>query len=186
MKKVLVIGLVMLAGLGLSGCLPTGTSDTGSEEVEVVEKPSDKETEGWQIYRHSGPDYRLKHMESWIPKLTPNPTMGDLEFLNLSTVAEDFTPTDCSFGVKTWDSPMTADMELPRQRATETSEVEIDGVKAQKFVYAPNEQYMAHDHFLEKDGYSYNISFGLKNDKPQEECLDLLGKMLGTFQFKND
>jgi hypothetical protein len=174
-------GWLFKVGLVFLGLSMLGASCKKQAEVTKIDLP-----EGWQIYRHSEPDYRLKHMESWIPKLTPNPTMGDLEFLNLSTVAEDFTPTDCSFGVKTWDSPMDADMKLPKERATEISLVEIDGVKAQKYVYAPNEQYISHDHFLEKDGYSYNISFGLKKDKPQEACLELLGKMLKTFQFNND
>jgi len=186
MKKMKVMLVILsLSLMGLSCTKETTTDQTGdqptsqSEEQQVI----DRETEDWQIYRHTGPDYKLKHLESWYTRLTPNPTMGDLEFLNVSTTKEEFTLTDCSFGVTTWDSSHAGSKKTAQERAIETSEVEIDGVKAEKYIWPPNDEYMSHSHYFKKGDYWYTISFQLKKDKPAEPCLDILNKILGTFKF---
>jgi hypothetical protein len=180
--------LLVLLGSSLMGasCLPQAATDTQPKpspqaEAEVAE--SDEATKDWQVYDHQGPDYQLKYPQGWFARLTPNPTMGDLEFLNISTTSEEFTPTNCSFGVKTWDREIN-DEEIAKQRVEgEMEEVMIGGVKARKYVYSPNNEYTAQAHFFQKDGYWYSIEFSLKKDQPQEACLELLNQILKTFKF---
>lgn len=185
----LKFGLVMLILGSLSllgaGCVQqpgnetaTESAETGDEQSEVKPVPDD-----WLKFSHSGPSYSLRYPENWFAKLTPNPTMGDLEFLSVSTTDEEFTPTDCSFGVKSWDQEIVGDKQVAQDRAELESTVVIDGVQAEKYVFAPNEQYMAHSHFLQKDGYWYNIEFGLKKGLPEEPCLDILDTILASFEF---
>ena len=167
-----------------------GVSCNKSVNNQMVDQPESKEeamvenqTRDWQVYSHTEPDYMLKYPEDWYAISSINPTMGDLEFLNISTTTEEFTPTDCSFGVKSLDQPITGDVEVAQSRATETDVVEIDGIMADKYVFAPNEQYLSHSHFLNKNGYWYNLELMIKKDIETEPCLDILSKILSSFKF---
>jgi len=111
--------------------------------------------------------------------------MGDLEFVGISTATEAFTLTDCSFGIKSWDQPMTADIQIAKDRSTQSSSTTIAGISAQKYVYSPNASTVSHAHFLTHNNYHYQISLNHSSSGSSDSCLSLLNQILNTFQFTN-